>query len=192
MGQPQPFDKLKGTVECDETYVGGKPRKPGTPGRPSVMSPKQPVFSLVERNGRVRSYHVGRVTEANLVPIMRQNIFSNSRVVTDDFGSYRNVHFLFPKHSTINHSAGVYSRQEPWGRVHTNTIEGYFGILKRGIIGTFHHVGEQHLFRYLAEFDFRYNSRKMKDGERTLLALQGSAGKRLTLAQPENFVGFIG
>jgi ISXO2-like transposase domain len=80
----------------------------------------------------------------------------------------------------VNHSAGEYAR----GEVHTNTIEGYFGLLKRGITGVYHHVGKQHLHRYLSEFDFRYNSRKVKDGERTMLALKGTEGKRLTLREP--------
>jgi transposase-like protein len=182
----EPLTKLHGTVEMDETYIGGKPRKPAYPGGPKMVSPKIPVFSLVERGGRVRSFHVPRVTEGNLLPVIKRHVARNTAVMTDDFASYVNVRFLYPMHSTINHSRGIYSRPGTWGRVHTNTIEGYFSILKRGIIGVFHHVSEQHLFRYLAEFDFRYSARKMKDGERTLAALQTIEGKRLTLREPRN------
>ncbi len=83
-------------------------------------------------------------------------------------------------HSVVNHSAGEYAR----GEVHTNSIEGFFGLLKRGITGVYHHVGKHHLHRYLSEFDFRYNHRKMEDGDRTLQAIKGADGKRLTLAEP--------
>jgi transposase-like protein len=174
--------KLKGTVEADETYVGGKQRK--MRGRETAFSNKMPVFTLVERDGRARSFHVKRVTADNLMSVMKENIEKNSHVVTDDFASYMHVKNIWPMHSVIRHTEGVYSKMGPWGKVHTNTVEGFFGILKRGIYGTYHHIGEQHLTRYLAEFDFRYNSRKMKDGQRTLLALQGIEGKRLTLKEP--------
>jgi hypothetical protein len=96
--------------------------------------------------------------------------------MTDEFGGYKDLDQHFAKHDKIGHSRGEYVR----GKIYTNTIEGYFSILKRGLIGTFHHVGAQHLKRYVGEFDFRYNTRKVTDSERTVLALQGIAGKRLT------------
>lgn len=189
MSQPPLRDKLKGTIECDETYVGGREKnKHG--GRPGWTSKKQPVFSLVERDGRVRSFHMRRVTSENLLGVMKDNIAQHSVVMTDDFGAYTHVKKHYPMHSVIKHSQKVYSISGPWGRVHTNTVEGYFGLLKRGINGTFHHVGEQHLFRYLAEFDFRYNTRTIKDGERTLEAIKGAEGKRLTLKQPSTSEAF--
>jgi transposase-like protein len=166
-------EKMSGIVECDETYVGGK-SKGGGRGR---SLKKTPVFSLVERDGRVKSQSVERVTSKNLKSIIRENVETTSTIMTDDFVSYKGLNKEFYSHKVIRHSRGVYSRP---GGIHTNTIEGYFSILKRGIVGVYQHVGKQHLDRYLAEFDFRYNTRKATDGERTVLALKGIEGKRLT------------
>lgn len=164
--------KMSGIVECDETYVGGKRKKPLL----ATHKGKTPVFSLVERNGRVKSQVVERVTSKNLKAIIRENVETTSTIMTDDFQSYKGLNKEFYKHSVIRHSRGIYVR----GEVYTNTIEGYFSILKRGIVGVYQHVGKQHLNRYLAEFDFRYNTRKITDGERTVMALKGIEGKRLT------------
>jgi transposase-like protein len=166
------LEKMGGTVECDETYVGGKRR--GGLGRGTT---KAPVFALVERDGRVKSMQVERVTSKNLKSIIRENVETTSTIMTDDFSSYKGLNKEFYQHKVIRHSRGVYSRP---GGVHTNTIEGYFSILKRGIVGIYQHVGKQHLDRYLAEFDFRYNARKVSDGERAIIALKGIEGKRLT------------
>jgi transposase-like protein len=171
--ESESMGKMSGIVEADETYVGGKcPR--------SVQAAhygKTPVFSLVERDGRVKSQVVERVTSRNLKTIIRENVETTSTIMTDDFSSYKGLNKEFYQHKVIRHSRGVYSRP---GGVHTNTIEGYFSILKRGIVGVYQHVGKQHLDRYLAEFDFRYNARKITDGERAILALKGIEGKRLT------------
>lgn len=164
--------KFTGTVEADETYVGGKAK--GKRGRGAEK--KTPVFSLVERNGSVRSTPVDRVTGKNLKAIILQNVETTATVMTDDFAAYNGLGKEFSFHHVINHGKKEYVR----GNVHTNTIEGYFSILKRGIIGVYHHVGKQHLHRYLSEFDFRYNGRKIDDAERSVLALCGIEGKRLT------------
>jgi hypothetical protein len=106
---------------------------------------------------------------------MREQVAADTYVMTDEAGQYFHVGKHFAAHASVNHGACEYVR----GTVHTNTIEGYFSILKRGLIGTFHHVGPQHLRRYVGEFDFRYNNRKMTDSERAACALEGISGKRL-------------
>ncbi len=170
------------TVEIDETFVGGleknkhrnKRQHLGTGG-----AGKEAVFSLVERGGRVRSHHVPAVTAKNLRPIVEAQIHGATYVMTDEGGASKKVGREFARHGSVNHSAGEYVR----GNVHTNTIEGYFSILKRAIYGTYHHVSQQHLKRYLAEFDFRYNERSaigVEDAERTTKVLSGIVGKRLT------------
>ena len=141
-------------VEMDESYVGGKeknkhlgkrnPRSIGGQG-------KEIVFALVERGGCVRSHHVPSVSAKTLRPIIEAQLAEASRLMSDDGGA--RIGREFPRHETINHSINEYVR----GDVHTNTIEGYFSIMKRGITGVYHHVSPQHLKRYLAEFDFRYN-----------------------------------
>jgi len=167
------FGKMSGTIECDETYVGGRRRM-------SAKGDKAPVFALVERNGDVRSFHVERVTAENLVGILKQNVKQSSHIVTDGLQVYNGVGARFKRHDVINHAQDEYARTTDDGfRVHTNTIEGFFGILKRGINGIYHQVGKHHLHRYLSEFDFRYNSRKLTDGQRTIQAIKGASGKRL-------------
>lgn len=169
------LDKLQGTVEVDETYVGGKQR-----GYSRMKSNKAPVVSLVERGGNVRSFHTEMVTGKTLKQIVCENVTNNSHVMTDDFGAYRGLKNEFRRHSTIRHKWKVYARKEGDVLISTNTIEGYFSILNRGINGVYHHVGKQHLHRYLSEFDFRYNSRHIQDGDRSLLAIRKVIGKRLT------------
>jgi transposase-like protein len=158
-------------VEADETFVG---RKPGTMKRRGYAH-KEAVFSLVERDGKVRSFHVPDVTAATLKVKLQANVSSNACLMTDDAGQYRRANEYFPKHSVVAHSQGEYVRDT----VHTNTVEGFFSIFKRGIYGTYQHVSSQHLHRYTREFDFRYNHRTISDGERSNLVLQGIAGKRL-------------
>lgn len=121
------------------------------------------------------SMPVQRVTGANLKSIIRQNVEPTATIMTDDFLSYRGLGKDFSSHQVVNHGKREYVK----GNAHTNTIEGYFSILKRGITGVYHHVGEQHLHRYLSEFNFRYNGRKINDDERSTLALRGIEGKRL-------------
>jgi len=175
MGQPSFVAKLKGVVECDETYVGGK-GKTQFKGRATGKT-RSAVVSLVKRGGEVRSFPVTRVTGENLSEIIRKNVDRCAHLCTDEFASYTSIGHMFAAHGTVNHSAGEYSR----GYIHVNTAEGVFAILKRGLTGVYHQVGQHHLHRYLAEFDFRFNSRKIKDDERTLLALNQVADKRLML-----------
>ena len=162
--------KLGGVIEADETYVGGKVR-----GHQWADN-KRPVLSVVQRGGRVRSFHMERVTAENLRQVLKDNVEVSARLMTDEYRGYTVAGTDFASHETVNHSEREYSR----GDVSTNTIEGFFGLLKRGINGVYHHVGRKHLHRYLGEFDFRYNERKVTDGERAQNALKGFEGKRLT------------
>ncbi|HLH08941.1 MAG TPA: IS1595 family transposase [Terriglobales bacterium] len=183
MSQPSFKKRLFGVVEADETYVGGRRRGQGV-GRPDAQSHKQPVFALVKRDGSVRSFHVERVTADNLDSILWKNVHPSATVMTDGFSSYDNLGSMYVAHGRVNHGAGEYSRKEKgMPTIHTNTIEGVFSILKRGLTGVYHQVGSHHLHRYLAEFDFRYNSRKIADEQRTLLALNQAEGKRLQLRE---------
>jgi transposase-like protein len=137
------------------------------------------VLALVERGGKVRSVHVENVKAETLLPIVNANIDKEARVMTDDAATYYNKLDGFASHETVNHSANEYVR----GDVHTNTVEGYFSVFKRGMKGVYQHCSEKHLHRYLAEFDFRYNARSalgVEDQERTERALAGAKGKRLT------------
>jgi transposase-like protein len=166
-------EKLQGIVEVDETYVGGK--KKGYVGR--EPRPKVPVISLVERGGDVRSFPVEHATAKNARKLINEHISKEATLMTDGSVIYDHLDKQgYSDHQIINHAEYEYVR----GNVYTNTVEGYFSLLKRGIIGTYHHVSYAHLMRYLAEFDFRYNGRKIMDSERTLLALKGFEGKRLT------------
>lgn len=166
-----------GTVEADETYWGNNNKKrPGARGGAHKMK----VFSLVERDGDVRSFHVPNVTAKTLREVLTNQVSKEAHLMTDDAGQYKKTGKKFVSHEVVNHSAGEYSR----GYAHTNTIEGFFSILKRGLVGVYHHVGEQHLQRYVHEFDFRYNNRKGSDSERSDNALKGITGKRLTYRRP--------
>ena len=165
-------------VEADETYVGGKAKNRAYRKAPPK---KAAVVSLVERGGEVRSLHVPNVTAATLKPVLEKLASKKSMVMTDDSPIYPSATASFAGHESVNHSANEYVRLG--GFVHTNTAEGYFSILKRGIYGTCQHVSEAHLHRYLAEFDFRYNNRiklGVDDTQRTGNVLRGIVGKRLT------------
>jgi transposase-like protein len=179
-------DKLSGTIEVDECYVGGKPRLGDKRNQRSgycKSSNKIPVVSLLERNGRVRSQVMRHVTGKNLKQIIKDNVLICSDVHTDDNFCYRGLGPKF-NHHVVKHSVGEYARREKNRLVTTNSVEGFFSLLKRGVIGTFHHISEQHLPLYLAEFDHRHNCREMTDGERTVNGLQKVEGKRLTYRQP--------
>jgi transposase-like protein len=187
MNQEPLSSKLTGIIEVDETYVGGKlrvgtykPRDGKKPKYPAVTSNKAAVVSVLQRGGRVQSRHVERVTAENLKPMIHQMVDEQAHVITDSSTVLKGA-LTIRRHDQVNHSVKEYVRYEDGVCITTNTIEGYFATLKRGINGVYHHVGKQHLHRYLSEFDFRYNSRKEKDGDRTLLAIKGVGGKRLML-----------
>jgi len=192
--QAPPFQaRLTGTVEVDETYVGGKYRGPNikqfAPLDPYKPNPnktrrtgrgapnKTAVLALVQRGGEVRSFRVANVTGDSLRGVIRDNVDRAAHIRTDAFQSYRGLDREFASHETVTH-------MDEWvrGDIHTNTVEGYFSILKRGINGVYHHVSEAHLPRYLAEFDYRYNTRTKvgyTDEQRTVRALKQTEGKRL-------------
>ena len=139
---------------------------------------KKAVVALVERDGNVRSFHVANVNAATLRPLIVTHVDRASHLMTDESVVYTRVGREFAGHTTVIHSANEYVRKG--GFAHSNTAENFFSIFKRGVIGTYHHMSEAHLARYTAEFDFRYNTRKVTDGERADAALLGIAGKRLT------------
>jgi transposase-like protein len=194
MEQPPFKTRLKGTVEVDETYVGGKVRRsnrkqhrPLDPTKPDPRmqtgrgADKTPVVALVERGGQVRSFRLATVTGDELGAAIRRNVSRQAHLRTDSFPSYTLVGREYASHETVNH---LYEYVR--GDAHTNTAENFFSILKRGINGVYHHVSEAHLHRYLSEFDFRYNNRAalgISDSERTVKALAGVVGKRLTYAR---------
>ncbi len=163
------------TLEADETFVG---RKPGTKKRRG-SGHMNAVFALVERDGGARSFHIPSVRADTLRPILRAQASDDSHFMTDELSAYTLLGHRFKSHEQVKHSADEYVR----GEAHTNTVEGFFSILKRGIYGTYQHVSPVHLQRYLAEFDFRYSNRMalgVDDKRRAELALKGIEGKRLT------------
>jgi transposase-like protein len=166
---------MGGIVEVDETYVGGKTRG-GQRGRGSPK--KVPVVALVEREGKVKAMHAANVTAHELKGAIREHVARTATIMTDNFPSYRGLDREFAGHETVDHSRDEWVR----GSAHTNTVEGYFSILKRGVNGVYHHVSRAHLHRYLTEFDFRYNTRHMTDGNRTIMAITMGEGKRLKYA----------
>jgi transposase-like protein len=205
MTQEPLSSKLKGIVEIDEAYVGGRRRVKNQPSneKPEVdkgteikkffarkehhgnkgippFDGKAAVISLVQRGGKVRSMHVESVTGKTLKPILDEMLHKDVHVMTDsssvlDFSKKKEGR----EHDKVNHSAREYVRYENGLCITTNAVEGYFANLKRGINGVYHHVGKQHLQRYLTEFDFRYNAREVSDAERRDMAIAKVGGKRL-------------
>jgi transposase-like protein len=175
---------LEGTVEIDETYIGGKAKnvKGGPVGRKAAWDAKTPVVALVERGtGKVRAFPMVRVTAENLGKAIEQNVKQSAHLMTDEHPAYKSVsEDAGMRHDSVTHSKDEYVR----GNVHTNTVEGFFSLLKRGVNGTFHHVSREHLFRYCVEFAFRYENRKATDGERAKMLVAKAEGKRLTYKQP--------
>ncbi len=162
-------------IEIDETFVG---RQEGQPKRRAGWGHKNTVMTLVQRGGSARSFHVDGTTSGHLLPIVRANISKEAFVMSDELTAYNKLGDEYWMHQTVNHSADEYVR----GIVHTNTVEGYYSIFKRGMKGVYQHCKEKHLHRYLAEFDFRYSNRirlGIDDVERTARAIKGILGKRL-------------
>ena len=163
------------TLEADITFVG---RKPGTKVRRGA-SHMNPVFSLVERDGTARSFHMPNVRGDNLHAVLDQHASLKSDLMTDEEKSLVAIGWNFASHGTVNHTKDEYVR----GNIHTNTVEGFFSILKRGVYGVYQHVSEAHLHRYLSEFDFRYSNREklgVNDVARASRVLAGAKGRRLT------------
>jgi transposase-like protein len=173
-----------GAVEIDETFIGrDKSKKPDGVKKGRGFDHKNKVLSLLDRNtGQARSIVVDDVRANTLLPIIQANVAREARIFTDEAGQYATLHKHFAIHDPVHHRSGEYVRRDdPF--VHTNTIEGFFSIFKRGMKGVYQHCGHNHLNRYLAEFDFRYNNRKalgVEDAERAEILLRGVVGKRLT------------
>lgn len=173
--------KMTGTVEVDETYVGGKPRYKRRSNMGAYHHTKTPVVALVERNGDVQAWPIKRITVDTLQSAVKEHVAREARVMTDESFVYKGLGAHFGGgHHTVMHSAKEYAR----GDVTTNTVEGFFSHLKRGLYGTFHSVSKRHLDRYVADFEFRYNARKIDDGQRTVLAIKKANGKRLRYKEP--------
>lgn len=180
-GALAPFGSDGGVVEVDETFIGhDKTKKPRGVKKGRGVHHKFKVLSLVERNtGKARSMVVDDLKASTLAPLVRENLAKEARLMTDEASYYTLVGREFADHGVVRHGIGEYGR----GEVHTNTIEGFFSIFKRGMKGVYQHCSKRHLHRYLAEFDFRYNNRAVLgvgDPERADKALSGIVGKRLT------------
>jgi hypothetical protein len=166
-------------VEIDETFIGKKEGAKVQRG----FAHKHAVMTLVQRGGSARSFHVNGTSAADLLPIIKANVLPGTHVMTDEAGQYAHLARYFSGHDFTRHGAGEYVR----GIVHSNTVEGFYSVFKRGMKGIYQHCSERHLRRYVAEFDFRYNNRVrlgMDDARRTEAALKGIVGKRLTYQQP--------
>lgn len=178
MGHNPNAPKLSGTVEVDETFVGGKGEKKTSHLR------KTPVVALVERGGNMRTAVVSNVTQKNLGRVLNEMVSKEAIMHTDEHGAYRNPLKLWKAHHTVVHSKYEYSRQLPDGtKAGINSCESFFALLKRGVHGSWHHVSREHLPKYAGEFEFRWNHRDITDGERMVKAVEGTEGKRLTYRQ---------
>jgi transposase-like protein len=188
VGPSNPMGGEGKVIEADETYFGPKDtiKKRTRRGKASHSS-KRSVFGLVERGGKVRTFHVEHATAKTVREIIVQNASRKSELHTDESRLYTKLGAEFASHDTVVHSGGEYVRYEGDRVIHTNTIDGYWSIFKRGMKGVYQHCGEAHLQRYLAEFDFRYNRRTalgITDVERVEDIVRGAAGKRLTYRSP--------
>jgi transposase-like protein len=171
--------KLTGIVECDETYVGGRPRHPGTSKR-GRGTKKTPVFAAVERNGNIHRRVVADVTGETLKDAIREVVDKRAYILTDEYASYNGLDAEFAGHDSVCHSAKEWVR----GEVNTNTVESSFALVKRGITGIYHNVSKKHLHRYIWQFDFLWNNRGLNDGERISAVIRSSEGKRLRYKGP--------
>lgn len=179
---PNPMDKLVGTVEADETYIGGKRRGRGR----GYVDNKTPVVSLVERGGRVRSQVVDMVSGKTITKILRQHVEKSANLNTDSAKVYVAPGKEFASHDVVNHNIEEYARfDQRTGRLATtNAVEGFFGNSKRSIDGTHHHISRKHTGLYLSELDHKYNTREVTDGERTVAGIKRMEGKRLMMHRP--------
>ena len=179
-----PNTKLGGTVEADETYIGGRIRGRGR----RYTGNKTPVVALVERGGNVRSRVMDVVTGSAITAILKEHAESSAILNTDESPLYRKVGKTFAGHDTVNHRDEEYARfdHKTGRKATTNAVEGFFGNSKRSLDGTHHHISRKHTGLYLAELDHKYNTRKVTDGERTVLGIKGIEGKRLMLRTPKN------
>jgi hypothetical protein len=159
-------------VESDEAFVGGSKKKRLS----GKVAPKKKVVTLVERGGRARSFHVANIHANNVRSALVMNIDRASTLMTDEARIYWSVGKEFARHGHVLHAGRTFAK----GDVHSNSAENFFSILKRGVIGTYHHWSEAHMHRYLGEFDLRYSTRNVSDGERANVILKGMEGKRLT------------
>src|SRR3984885_298122 len=175
-----------GIVEIDETYIG---RKDGHVVKRG-FGHKNAVFTLFERGGSARSFHVDDATKETILPIIRENLNRESHIMTDEANRYSKIGSEFAKHDVVDHSRGEYgyTDRETGAKINTNTIEGYYSIFKRGMKGVYQHCGERHLHRYPAEFDFRYSNRTklgVNDATRAAKIVEGAKGKRLQYRRPD-------
>ncbi|MGP8173681.1 MAG: IS1595 family transposase [Terracidiphilus sp.] len=179
-----PHSKLGGTIEADETYIGGRIHGKGR----AYKGNKTPVVSLVERGGRVRSRVVDSVTGRAITQLLKDNAAATGHLNTDESPLYVEAGREFTSHDRVNHSEEEYARfDRKTGRLaSTNTVEGFFGNSKRSIDGTHHHISRKHTALYFAELDHKYNTRKLTDGERTVQGIKGMEGKRLMLRTPKS------
>lgn len=182
MSQNPLASKLGGIIEVDETYVGGKPRKGEPKSKRGRGTKKTPVVAVVQRDGEVRAKKIVNVTGKTLKKHIRENVASEAKIMTDSYTAYSGLSREF-EHQTVDHNTKEFMRIEVMNgesvKVHTNTAESWFSLLKRGVHGTFHHVSTKHLDRYVDEFTFRWNNRKISDVERLYIAVGRVGGKRL-------------
>jgi transposase-like protein len=175
---------LTGTIEADETYVGGKPRYRGNrPGRNTAS--RQPVFCAVERGGQLRRRVIADVKSATLKQALKEEVDRQARIITDDYSAYRSLTKtdFAGGHETVCHSTREYVKAGT--DIHTNTVESTHALVKRGIVGIYHNVSREYLHRYLWQFDFMWNNRQMNDGERTVAGIKCAEGKRLMYKDPK-------
>jgi transposase-like protein len=165
-------------VEADEAFVGGKQSRRAF----RKVAPKKKVVALVERDGRARSFHIANIHSNTIRSALVTNVHRASTLMTDEASVYRLVGKEFARHGHVLHAGRTYAK----GDIHSNSAENFFSILKRGVIGTYHHWSEAHMHRYLVEFDFRYSTRDLTDAERTAEAVKGARGKRLMYRQPSS------
>ena len=189
---PTPDAKLTGTVEADETYVGGKPRRPQTTYKTgkrhgkagwNALYPKTPVFAVVQRGGNVRAQVMANVNSANVKEALLEIADTSARLMTDESTVYCRAGKPFASHGTTKHSSRQYvSKTDP--TIHSNSVESFFARVKRQLNGTFHAVSKKHLHRYISQAAFLHNTRGLNDGERVEALLERLKGKRLMFRAP--------